>query len=167
MDNKPTLVAKCGLDLTDVAEVSAMADEVRRTDGVALKWDLTGERVPNQASDFCCYVGGRLVGYAPLDGTGSELEVTAATLPAYRRRGIFRLLLGAARQEAQRRGAGRLLLVSYRASLSGAAAVQGLNLPYVFSEYRLEAEAMALPPLDSGQVRLIFGRRVQTRRHRF
>lgn len=110
---------------------------------------------PHQVSDFCYYDGGRLVGYAPLDGDRDELEVTAAVLPPHQRQGIFRLLLGAARREAQRRGATRLLLVNYPASQSGTAAVQALGLRYVFSEYRMEAEATALPPLDAGKVRLI------------
>lgn len=151
------VVAECGLSAHDLAQVRALAHVVRRVDGVNLKlnWDLMARHVPNQASDFCCYENGQLVGYAPLDGEGRELEVTAAVVPSFRRRGIFRLLLGAAKQEAQRRGAERLLLVNYRASQSGRAAALALNLPYVFSEYHMEAEAASLPPLQSGQVQLV------------
>ena len=151
------VVAECGLSAHDLAQVRGLADEVRRADGVNLKlnWDLMARHVPNQASDFCCYENGQLVGYAPLDGEGRELEVTAAVVSSFRRRGIFRLLLRAPKQEAQRRGAERLLLVNYRASQSGRTAALALNLPYVFSEYHMEAEAAGLPPLQSGQVQLV------------
>jgi ribosomal protein S18 acetylase RimI-like enzyme len=151
-----------GLGAADAALVRVLADEVRRADGVELKLNLprpeadpTGQSAAAHVSDLCYSDGGLLVGYAPLDGDGDELEVTAAVLPSHRRHGIFRLLLGAARREARRRGARRLLLVGYRASVSGAAAVQALGLPYVSSEFRMEAEAAALPPLDPGRLRLI------------
>ena len=151
------LLAKEGLDAEDMTQVRALADEVRRADSVGLKlnWETRNPHVPHQVSDFCYYDGGRLVGYAPMDGDGDELEVTAAVLPSERRRGLFRLLLDAARREAQRREARRLLLVNYRASVSGTVAVQALGLRYVFSEYRMEADADGLPPLDPGQVRLV------------
>ncbi len=151
------LLAKEGLDADGVTQVRALSDEVRRTDSVGLKlnWETRDPRIPNQVSDFCYYVGGRLVGYAPLDGDGDELEVTAAVLPPYRQQGVFRMLIDVARREAQRREARRLLLVSYPASQSGEAAVRSLGLRYVFSEYRMEAEAASLPLLDAGKVRLI------------
>jgi ribosomal protein S18 acetylase RimI-like enzyme len=151
------LVAKEGLDAEDVVQVQALADEVRRADSVGLKlnWETRNPHIPHQVSDFCYYNGGCLVGYAPLDGDGDELEVTAAVLPSHRQRGVFRLLLDAARQEAQRRVARRLLLVSYPASQSAAAAVRALSLRYVFSEYRMEAEAASLPLLDAGKVKLV------------
>lgn len=157
------LVAKRGLAAGDVTQVQALADAVLRADGVGLKLNLPrqaqsdpkAEPVPDEASDFCYYEDGRLVGYAPLDGDGDEPEVTAAVLPSHRRRGVFRLLLDAAQKEAQRRGATRLLLVGYRDSPSGTAAVEALGLRYVSSEYRMEAEAAGLPPLDPRRVRLV------------
>lgn len=153
------LVGRCGLIPSDVAQVEALAEAVRRADGIGLKLNLprqvqSDECIPDQVSELCYYEDGRLVGYAPLDGDGDELEVTAAVLPSHRRRGVFRLLLDAAQKEAQRRGAARLLLVSYPASTSGAA-VKALGLRYVFSEYRMVAEAAGLPPLYPGRVRLI------------
>jgi GNAT superfamily N-acetyltransferase len=128
------LLAKEGLDADGVTQVRALADEVRRTDGVGLKlnWETRDSRIPNQVSDFCYYVGGHLVGYAPLDGDGDELEVTAVVLPSHRRQGVFRLLLDSARREVQRREARRLLLVGYPTSQAGTVAVQALGLRYVF-----------------------------------
>lgn len=128
---------------------------VRRVDGIDLKldWDLMGDA--DHTGDFCCFLEGRLVGYAQLDGNGREQEVTAATFPEFRQQGVFRFLLGAVQEEVRARGADSLLLVSYRASQSGAAAVQALGLPYVSSEYRMEATAAALPPLPLGPLQLV------------
>ena len=128
---------------------------VRRVDGIDLKldWDLMGDA--DQTGDFCCFAGDRLVGYAQIDSNGREQEVTAATLPEFRRQGVFRALFAVVREEVQTRGAKSLLLVNYRVSHSGTAAAQALGLPYVFSEYRMEAEAASLPPLPVGLVQLV------------
>ncbi len=129
---------------------------MRRADGVDLKldWDLIAGDA-GHSGDFCCFLGDRLIGYAQLDGNGKEMEVTGATFPEFRRQGIFRLLLTAVRAEVQARGVKELLLVSYRGSLSGAAAVQALGFPYLSSEYRMEAMAAALPPLPVGPLQLV------------
>lgn len=138
-------------------QVQELAEAVRRVDGVDLKldWDfMAGDA--GQSGDFCCFLEGRLVGYAQIDGNGREIEVTGATFPEFRRNGVFRALLAAVREEVQARGARSLLLVGYRNSLSGTAAAQALGLPYVSSEYRMEARAAALPPLPAaGLLQLI------------
>lgn len=143
------------MSASDKAQVKALAEEVRQTDGADLKldWDSMGDT--SQAGDFCCFQEDRLIGYAQIDGNVQETEVTAATFPMFRRQGVFRALLGAVKEEVAARGAESLLLVSYRASQSGAATMQALGLRYVSSEYRMEAEASALPSLTTGQVRLV------------
>lgn len=148
------IIAKHSLDVPTLAQVQALADEVQRVDGVTLKidWETMAEGVPNIASSFCCYDGGALAGYAFLEGHG-ELEWTAAVAPAFRRRGIFRALLQAATDEAGRRGATSLLGIGYR-SASGTATVQALGLPFVFSEYRMEADTGGRQALDAGQIQL-------------
>lgn len=149
--------AKRGLTPTELVPVRELADEVQQADGIALKlnWELMTTRRPDEASDFCFYESGRLVGYLPLDGEGEELEITAMVAPAFRRRGIFRRLLDLARQEARRHGAKRLLLVNYRTSVSGAATVAALQLPYAFSEYAMAADARTMPALTQGTMRLV------------
>ena len=153
MPQTPTI--RHGASASEKAQVQALAEAVRRADGVDLKmdWDIIGDA--GLSGDFCCYIEDCLAGYAQLDGNSQEMEVTAATFPLFRRQGVFRALLGAVREEAQARGAKSLLLVSYQASQSGAAAVQALGLPYVSSEYRMEAEAADLPPLPTGPIQLV------------
>jgi ribosomal protein S18 acetylase RimI-like enzyme len=143
------VVAKRSLSETDVAQIAALEAACNQAEKIRLKfnWSMMRERPGDYASDFFFYEDGRLVGYAPLDGFGGVFEVTAAVLPAFRRRGIFRALFAAARQEAQLRRATGLLLVSYPASPSGSAMVQRLRLPYKSSEYRMEATVDMIPPL--------------------
>lgn len=155
-DTEPkwTISAERGLSGQGLALAQDLAAEVLRVDEVALKidWEFAEERVLGKANHFCCRVGEQIAGYALLEGSGDALEVTAAVAPAFRRRGIFKALLHAATDEARRRGARGLLGVGYRNSVSGTAAVQALELPYVSSEYSMEAEAASLPVLDAGPV---------------
>ncbi len=148
------LTVRRDLSALDKAEVRALAETVRQADGAELKldWDLMGA---GQSGDFCCFIGDRLAGYAQIDGNSKEQEVTAATLPKFRRQGVFRALLSAVQEEVQARGAKSLLLVNYRASQSGTAAARALGLLYASSEYRMEAEASTLPPLPMSRVQLV------------
>jgi len=152
---------KGGLTERELSQVRELADTVRDVDGVDLKldWDqMTATPLRSEVSNFYHSESGRLIGYAQLDGGGSALEVTAAVFPAFRRRGVFRRLLDSVREETRRRGAGRLLLVNYRASQSGVAAVRALGLPYLNSEYRMEADSTtisSLPAEMAGTIRLV------------
>jgi ribosomal protein S18 acetylase RimI-like enzyme len=151
--------AKRGLTAADLLHLRELADAARNADGLELKLnrDLTAaEPWPPSADpdDLCHYEDGHIVGYAPLDVEGDDLEITVIVAPAYRRRGIFRELLAMARREAHRRRAKSLLLVNYPASPSGIAAVQAMRLPYVFSEYRMEAESGTIPASPPGAIHL-------------
>jgi ribosomal protein S18 acetylase RimI-like enzyme len=151
------LVAKCGLDASDIAQVRALEEACCHTDGIDIKfnWSMMDNRESGQLSDFCYYQDGQLVGYMPLDAFGDQYEITAAVLPAYRRQGIFRLLFAAARQEAQRRKAAGLLLVNYRASAAGTAATGQLDVTYKFSEYCMVADVASIPPLPASRLQLV------------
>jgi ribosomal protein S18 acetylase RimI-like enzyme len=155
--NKHGIVAKAGLseaDFVQVRHLEAICNQAEKIN-VKLNWELMRSRTTGAISDFCYFDQGQLVGYAPLDGFGDQYEVTALVYPAHRRQGIFRQLFAAARAEARQRRAGQLLLVNYRASTSGNATVVRLALPYHNSEYHMEAQADALPPLPASQIRLV------------
>lgn len=143
-----------GLSGPDLAQAQGLAAEVLHVDGVALKIDWDAEEPTPGQNSFCCRAGEQMIGYALLEGSGKELEVTAAVAPTFRRQDIFKALLQAATDEARRRGATELLGVSYRGSISGTAAVQALGLPYVSSEYGMKADADALPLWEAGQLTL-------------
>jgi len=151
-----TITAQNSLDTRTLQQAQALAAEVLHTDGVALKldWEFAADQSPGQATSFCCHAGDKLAGYALLEGSGKSLEVTAAVAPAFRRQGVFTSLLDAAATEARRCRATELLGVGYRNSASGTAAMAALGLPSVFSEYRMEASADAMPMLPTGQMTL-------------
>ena len=151
-----TITARSGLDTQTLGQAEALAAEVLRVDGISLKidWEYAAELISGQAASFCCFAGTILAGYALLEETGASLEVTAAVAPAFRRQGIFKALLDASAAEARRRGATELLGVGYRNSAAGTAAAAALGLPSVFSEYRMEASADAMPMLPTGQMML-------------
>lgn len=140
----------------DLAAIRALAERCNRADGLDLKlnWDLMQTRSPEVASDFFARDGGRLIGYAALDGDGAELELTGMVEPDHRRRGIFGALVAAARQECRRRGTARLLLVSERASASGRAFATATGGRFAFAEYRLALASATVPALPAEPVRL-------------
>ena len=141
---------------TDKAAIRALEEACNHTDGIRVKlnWGLVNSRDSEQANDFCCYRDDQLIGYVPLDGFGDKYEITGVVRPDCRRQGVFNALYHAAREEAQKRQAKELLLVNYRASVSGNGAVKALGLAYKSSEYRMEADASALPALPHSELRL-------------
>ncbi|MCW3099277.1 MAG: family N-acetyltransferase [Chthonomonadaceae bacterium] len=150
------LVGKSVLDEADAIQIKAMQETCNRAENIRIKfnWSMMRERDGSYSSDFCFYENGQLVGYAPLDGFGTSFEVTAAVLPEYRNRGIFRNLYAAALKEARRCQAKELLLVSYPGSADGSAVVRHLGLPYKSSEYRMEATVETIPPLPESRLGL-------------
>lgn len=151
------LISQSDLSNTDFAQIRELETICNRAEGINVKlnWDMMKMREPGKVSDFCFYDQGQLVGYMPLDGFGDQFEITCIVHPDYRRRGIFKSLFAAARDEVRQRQAARLLLVNYRNSQSGNAAVKALGVPYYNSEYHMEVSASALPALPASQINLV------------
>jgi ribosomal protein S18 acetylase RimI-like enzyme len=96
-------------------------------------------RLGNETNDFLYFEDGQLVGLLVMDDMGKEdREITGMVHPEYRRRGIFSLLLAAAKEEAKRRHIQRLVMVCERFSPSGLAFVATTGAAYDFSENRME-----------------------------
>lgn len=141
-------------DFAQIRDLESICNQTEKIN-VKLNWSLMKLREPDKPSDFCFYEQGQLVGYMPLDGFGDQFEITAIVHPAHRRQGIFKQLFAAARQEAIRRNAARLLVVNYRNSQSGNTTVRALGLPYYNSEYHMESSAADLTSLPASQIELI------------
>ena len=141
-------------DFTQIRELETICNQAEKI-AVKLNWGLMKMREPGKTSDFCHYAQGKLVGYMPVDGFGDQFEITAIVHPNYRRQGIFKQLFAAAKEEAIRRNAARLLLVNYRNSVSGNALVAALGLPYHNSEYHMETDRTMLSALPASQVNLL------------
>jgi ribosomal protein S18 acetylase RimI-like enzyme len=150
------LVARTLLNESEFEQITALAEVVRGVDGVDVKlnWEMMRQRDGLCPADFCYLENDRIVGYMPLDGFGASYEITAIVDPAYRRRGIFRALFNAARQEAIARGASELLLVGYRGSAAGNAAIARLGVTYTSSEYRMTAHHAAMPEFPTSETEL-------------
>jgi len=141
------LIGREQLNTDELAALHALAARCAAHDGhgVKLNWEMLQRRAVGPTSDFCWYVAGTLVGYAPLDAFGQDAELTILVAPEGRRHGIGGALADAAVAEAQRRGIHELLLVVERASASGAAFAAARGLHFGNAEYHLELDADAPP----------------------
>ncbi|HEX6480957.1 MAG TPA: GNAT family N-acetyltransferase [Ktedonobacteraceae bacterium] len=103
-----------------------------------LSMEMLRKRSGNETNDFLYYEDGMLVGYLNVDSHGVlEKELTGMVHPDYRRGGIFRALLAAAKEECDRRGVQKLILVCEHVSRSGQAFVQAIGASHDFSEHEM------------------------------
>jgi len=109
---------------------------------------------------FLAYAGEELVGFASLPVHDTP-ELVGAIHPDYRRRGIGRQLLAAAREEARRRGCADLILVCEAAAPAGLGFAQAVGSSYDCSEYQLERLRSAAAPQapDAPPLEVVLGRR--------
>ena len=103
-----------------------------------LSMEMLRKRSGNETNDFLYYEDGILVGYLNVDSHGVlEKELTGMVHPDYRRGGIFRALLAAAKEECDRRAVQKLILVCEHVSRSGQAFVQAIGASHDFSEHEM------------------------------
>jgi ribosomal protein S18 acetylase RimI-like enzyme len=109
-------------------------------EGLHMRLDMGAlrHRSGNETNDFLYYEDGILVGYLFVEGWGSrDRELTGMVHPDFRRRGIFRFLLTAAKEECQQRNAQKLILVCEHFSKSGLAFVNALGAHHEYSEHEM------------------------------
>ncbi len=140
-DNKQGVIKKQQLTTDEVREIRELMNICNAYEGLDLKLSpkegSTGSG--NEINDFFYYRNGKLIGFLALDRFGSQdREVAGMVHPDYRRKGIFRTLLMAAKEECTQRGISRLILISEAASPAGKAFAEAMGASYDFSEYRME-----------------------------
>ncbi|GHO54097.1 GNAT family N-acetyltransferase [Ktedonobacter robiniae] len=87
---------------------------------------------------FLYYEDALLVGYLGVEGLGASVrEATGMVHPAYRRRGIFRQLLAAARLECEQQDIARLLLITEQGSESGKAFIASTGARLEMAEHEM------------------------------
>jgi ribosomal protein S18 acetylase RimI-like enzyme len=135
-----TLEPSYGLNESQLAQIQQLETACNQFEGLTMKlnWSALHDRPPDQSNDFLGYADGQLVGYLALFGFNQrEAEISAMTHPTYRRLGIFKGLLAAARAELKTRGIPDMLFICEQSSTAGAVCMQALAAYYEFSEYKM------------------------------
>ncbi len=138
--HKRGLVKRQTLTEADAAAIKQLTFVCNSYEGLhtPLALDVLRTRPGNQTNEFLYYEDGMLVGCLNIPHFGTrEKELTGVVHPDYRRRGIFRELLNAAKEECLDRGIHRLILVCEQASTSGQVFVKAAGAPLNFSEYEM------------------------------
>lgn len=157
--NKRGLVKKQTLTESELKEIEQLAQICNHDEGLRMRlsWEMLRKRRGKEINDFLYYedthlgansatfhsmnraeITNTLVGYLAMDSYGrTEKELTGMVHPNYRRRGIFRALLDAAKEESRRRGIQRLLLVCERTSDSGQAFIRSIGAYSNHSEHEM------------------------------
>ncbi|MEO7022231.1 MAG: GNAT family N-acetyltransferase [Ktedonobacteraceae bacterium] len=134
------LVAKHTLTEQEMAEVEQLTALCTAHEHLLMRLDynlLVESTLPTNDL-FLWYHDDQLVGYLLLDRYHSDLkEVSCMVHPAFRRQGLSRQLLAAARQECLSRGIHRLLFACETSSISGQACVQAVGAGREFAEHRM------------------------------
>ncbi len=85
--------------------------------------------------------------------TRQEAEVTAFTIPAYRKKGCFKMLFEEAVAEIKRCAVKDILFICEPSSLSGRAVLKKLNARYDFTEYSMKFIEPSLTPVAKSSSR--------------
>lgn len=143
------IVAKQSLTAEELTEIRELVEICNNLEGIQLKmnWDMLKERKGDQTDDFLYYEDGRLLGYFALFAIQStEAEMIAAVHPTARRKGIFRQLFQAAREQLQGRGIPKLLFVVDNKSESATAVAKHYEGQYQHSEYGMKLQTPKIQP---------------------
>jgi mycothiol synthase len=144
-----TVLGRASLSSEEAAAVRDMIATCDANEGLRLKISL--HTLPAlqgaPANMFLVYDGAQLVGCWSVDyDGGQEAETCGTVLPAWRRHGIGRALLGAARQSLRARGATTILLICEDASTTGLAFVSAQGGQPRHKELHMERPgALSLP----------------------
>jgi len=111
-----------------------------------MNWDMLKSRNSIETNDFLYFEEDNLVGFLGMYSFGrEEIEITGMVHPAFRRRGIFRQLLGQAKAECIDRGIKKILVISERSSEAGRCFLNSIGATYDFSEHRMEFKGNTVP----------------------
>lgn len=126
-----------GEEIEEVARLIALCDGQDNLD-MPISLDGLRQRPGNEIDDFLYYERGELAGYLYVDSWGKEeKELTGMVAPEFRRRGIFRQLFEAAREECRARGVEKLFLICEQSSQSGQAFARSVRAHQDFSEHKM------------------------------
>lgn len=126
-----------GEEVDEISRLIAVCDGQDNLD-LPISLESLRRRSGDEIDDFLYYERGELVGYLCVDNWGKEeKELTGMVAPEFRRRGVFRQLFEAAREECKARGVEKLFLICERASQSGHAFARAVRAHHDFSEHKM------------------------------
>lgn len=140
------LVRTHTLTTAQLAETEALRRVCNQAEGITLKLNLPSPWCSLPECSFLCYAGDTLVGYFGIEGGPGSIEVCGMVAPAWRQRGIGRLLLSAALEAARSSGVQNTLLICEDASRSGQRMVTASHYALDFREHHMEAHAQRHKP---------------------
>jgi len=146
------------LDDNAVDEVLTLEAICRKYDNLSANvyLDTTLNFYDNIKSVFCLYDDGELISVlSMLIPTQWEAEISAFTLPEYRRNGYFNKLLSKAVQELINFQVRSILFVCESQSISGKMVIDKLNTQYAFTEYLMRLKQGRYTSKDSYRISLI------------
>jgi ribosomal protein S18 acetylase RimI-like enzyme len=136
-------------------------DEVEALRGICRQHEELELPLPgNEVNQFLYYAEGSLIGFVslPVEEPEGSIELLGMVHPGYRRRGIGRTLLDAARTECRQRGIPTFLVVCEDSSRSGVAFTQTVGGQYRFSEYRMELDPTSTRNVPPGREEILLER---------
>ena len=139
-----------GLNQTRLNDIQQLETQCNQFEGLTMKlnWNTLRHRPKDQTNDFFYMVDDVAVGYLALYGFNTtEVEISAMTAPDFRRQGILKKLLIAARDEIRRRLIPDMLFICERASQSGVACAKAIGATYDFSEYKMDLHKKDINPI--------------------
>lgn len=141
-DQRQGVVKKQALTEADQAAIQQLADICNRYEDLHMRFtDMSAWSSSPHPHHFLYYEHGTPVGYLYMyDFDPIEPEASGLVHPDHRRKGIFRALLNAAKEEAFQNGAEKMILFCEHASRSGQAFIEATGVHYDFSEHEMVLE---------------------------
>ena len=137
---------------TELAEIQQLARICQEYEPLELRidWGLLALRSGDKANEQLYYRDDMLIGLLSLDGLGSDAaEGTGMVHPNYRRQGVFRALVVAARAECQQNKTESLLLLFDHRSTAAIAFASAIGAQHEFSEHNMRLDDTSnLPQIE-------------------
>jgi ribosomal protein S18 acetylase RimI-like enzyme len=137
----PDIVKRATLTQAEIADITHLIAICNAYEGLHMRigYDMLHRRDGDAENDFLYYEDGQLVGYLWCDSWGTrEKELVGMVHPAYRRRGIFSMLLNRAKVAYKPAGIDHFILICEHSSQSGQAFAAAIGAHLSHAEHQME-----------------------------
>jgi ribosomal protein S18 acetylase RimI-like enzyme len=140
---KQGVYKKWTLTDAELAEIQQLARTCQQHEPLDLRltWDALALRSGDKANELTYYRDDVLIGFFSMDGLGfDEAEGTGMVHPNYRRQGVFRALVAAAREECRQNNTKSLILLFDHRSDAAIAFANAIGAQHDFSEHNMRLD---------------------------